>query len=115
MHQRKLTHLPYKIDDIRQDAVLQQVFSTVNMLLSSRKRINDRHLKLVTYSCVPLSPIAGILQWVDNTAPMRDFLVKAHPRYYPNDWSLTCCSLHYKDGPKETKRQTYDEVCRHLR
>lgn len=50
-------------DDIRQDAVMQQVFTTVNFLLrnQSEKKSSpqNRNLRVVTYNCIPLSPENG--------------------------------------------------------
>jgi len=48
-------------DEIRQDAVMQQVFNFVNaMMATSRKGSDDELLKLVTYNIIPLSPASGV-------------------------------------------------------
>jgi len=84
-------------DDIRQDAVMQQVFSTVNGLLRRRNRASKidssnasavtrkdlgehpslctRQLKMATYTIVPLSPACGVLEWVNDTLPFGDYLL----------------------------------------
>jgi ataxia telangiectasia mutated family protein len=55
-------------DDIRQDAIMQQVFKYVNDLMTDREKkgclkpskMLQNKLKLVTYHIVPLSPITGV-------------------------------------------------------
>lgn len=54
-------------DEIRQDAVMEQVFGYVNELLRRRRGRSDRSsisgnrdLRVVTYNIVPLSPAAGV-------------------------------------------------------
>ena len=97
-------------DDIRQDAIMQQVFSTVNFLLGSKSTANKssslhcRELKMVTYNCVPLSPASGVLEWVIDTIPFGDYLgsmsrgkkAGAHAKYYPGEWESSLCRLHCK-------------------
>jgi ataxia telangiectasia mutated family protein len=54
-------------DDLRQDAVMEQVFAMVNSLLrecSSSRATWRRQLTVRTYKVVPLSPSAGLLEWV---------------------------------------------------
>ena len=84
-------------DDIRQDAVMEQVFNTLNSLLKSKSDDGSnltfaKHLKVVTYNIMPLSPASGVLEWVDETMPIGDYLtdkgtkVGAHSKYYPGEW-----------------------------
>ncbi|RKP04909.1 kinase-like domain-containing protein, partial [Thamnocephalis sphaerospora] len=44
-----------------------------------------------TYKVIPLSPHAGVLQWVDNTCPLGEYLSQAHKKYRPQDWPATQC------------------------
>ena len=46
-------------DDLRQDAVMQQVFRTVNNWLQSDTETKQRRLRIRTYRCVPLRDRAG--------------------------------------------------------
>ena len=50
-------------DDLRQDAVMQQLFALVNALLAARPECAARGLAMRTYKAVPFSPAAGLLQW----------------------------------------------------
>jgi len=79
---------------------------------------SDKRLRLVTYSCIPLSPAAGVLEWVDNTIPIGEYLTPskggAHVRYYPGEWSHPLCRLHLNHSPLNVLRESYDEVCKHF-
>lgn len=116
-------------DDLRQDAIMEQVFGTVNDLLQneSSSGINStgaaRRLRLITYGITPLSPTSGVLEWVDNTQCFGDFLtdrgknISAHSKYYPGEWGGNDCREFYRsvaDDPNatlESKRQCYDKIC----
>lgn len=51
-------------DDLRQDAVIQQVFTQVNSLLLSAPETRERALRVQTYKVVPLTPQVGLVEWV---------------------------------------------------
>lgn len=78
-------------DDLRQDAVMQQVFNILNDLLSHSKSTKKDRMHIRTYIVVPLSQRSGILEWCVNTIPLNEYLVGskqkpgAHQRYRPND------------------------------
>jgi len=72
-------------DDLRQDAVMEQVFRLVNGLLSSNVQTRRRQLGMRTYNVVPFTPCVGLVEWVLNTTSIGDYLSKepsgAHFRY----------------------------------
>ncbi|XP_050594170.1 serine-protein kinase ATM isoform X2 [Bombus affinis] len=61
-------------DDLRQDAVMQQVFNVMNILLKSHKDTKRRKLTIRTYKVVPLTQRSGILEWCDKTIPIITIL-----------------------------------------
>jgi hypothetical protein len=85
-------------DDMRQDAVMQQFFETVNGVLAlacakggggggggggssaaaattpTTLQQQQPPLRVSTYRVVPFSPSAGVVEWVENTVPMVDVL-----------------------------------------
>ena len=84
-------------DDLRQDAVMEQVFGLMNSLLDRSQEARRRQLSVRTYKVVPLSQRSGVLEWCTNTQPLAGFLVGpdscsgAHKKYFPGSWdSLTC-------------------------
>lgn len=85
-------------DDLRQDAVMQQVFTIMNNMLRANKETRKRKLHIRTYKIVPLSQRSGILEWCANTTTMMDYLLShnprklgAHQRYFPDDLDPRKC------------------------
>lgn len=72
-------------DDLRQDALMQQVFTIVNTLLASNKETVKQKHSIRTYKVIPLSQRSGILEWCENTVPIGIYLWEAHKKYRPND------------------------------
>ncbi|XP_056641369.1 serine-protein kinase ATM isoform X1 [Diorhabda sublineata] len=108
-------------DDLRQDAVMQQVFSIMNNLLSNKK--TTRHLLIRTYKIVPLSMRCGILKWADNSMPIGEYLiggdsVGAHQKYRPSDKTPAACREIFKKcavKPAEYKLKVYKDICQNFK
>lgn len=106
------------LDDTRQDLVIEQVFEAVNHFLKENEQTRQRNLRLVTYRVVPLSPAAGVLEWVDKTMPFGAYLTSrpskrngAHERYHPQEWRHPMCRQHLKAATTAaTKFQAYSEI-----
>ena len=69
-------------DDLRNDAVLQQLFSLLDAVITTSK--------MRSYKVVPITASAGIAEWVSNTVTLGGYLVGfpseesgAHMRYHP--------------------------------
>ncbi|TMW60147.1 hypothetical protein Poli38472_000189 [Pythium oligandrum] len=106
-------------DDTRQDLVIEQVFETVNHFLKEDDETLKRKLRLCTYKVVPLSPIAGVLEWVDKTMPWGAYLVgrsgkrlSAHERYHPHEWKHADCRMYLKNAPN--KFDAYQQIEAHF-
>lgn len=67
-------------DDLRQDAVLSKIFSILNVLLRKDLETRKRNISIRTYKVLPLAPRAGLLEWVDNTAPFGELARDCHKR-----------------------------------
>ncbi|KAG8200791.1 hypothetical protein JTE90_006373 [Oedothorax gibbosus] len=61
-------------EDLRQDARIQQMFSVMNEIYAGDVNCAKRRLGLHTYKVVPLSNRLGIIEWVDNTTVLMDFI-----------------------------------------
>ncbi|KAJ3865158.1 hypothetical protein EV359DRAFT_80764 [Lentinula novae-zelandiae] len=72
-------------DDLRQDAVMEQVFDLVNVVLNRDVETKRRNLYIRGYKVIPLASQAGILEFVGNTTTLKSWLDRAHVRYRPND------------------------------
>ncbi|KAF4634334.1 hypothetical protein G7Y89_g3781 [Cudoniella acicularis] len=78
-------------DDLRQDAIMEQVFEQVSELLKINRSTRQRNLNIRTYKVLPLTSIAGVIEFVPNTIPLHDYLMPAHERYYPKDLKGSQC------------------------
>lgn len=74
-------------DDLRQDAIMEQVFEEVSKMLRNHKVTRQRDLKVRTYKVVPLTTRCGVIEFVANSTPINDYLRAAHKRYYPSDYT----------------------------
>ncbi|KAL1684061.1 hypothetical protein EV122DRAFT_200304 [Schizophyllum commune] len=70
-------------DDLRQDAVMEQVFELCNSILQRDQETRRRRLAMRCYKVVPLTTQAGVLQFVTNTAPLFTWIPSAHARCGP--------------------------------
>ncbi|XP_058145086.1 serine-protein kinase ATM [Dasypus novemcinctus] len=108
-------------DDLRQDAVMQQVFQMCNTLLQRNTETRKRKLTICTYKVVPLSQRSGVLEWCTGTVPIGEFLVNnengAHKRYRPKDFSAFQCQKKMMDVQKksfEEKYESFMDICQHF-
>lgn len=84
-------------DDLRQDAIMEQVFAAVSSLLATQRSTRQRALKIRTYKVLPLTATAGIIEFVPNTVPLHDYLLPAHQRHYPRDLKPNVCRKYISD------------------
>lgn len=105
-------------DDLRQDAVMQQVFQLVNQLLEQDSNSCTFKLHVRTYKVVPLSRRSGILQWCEGTQPFGEYLTNprtgAHVRYHPSDLAASDCRSKMRDvaqASPEVKLKVFQEIC----
>ena len=68
-------------DDLRQDAVMEQVFDLVNVVLRHHRETKKRKLSVRAYKVIPLAAQAGVLEFVENTTALANWLRPAHRRY----------------------------------
>ncbi|XP_008053488.1 serine-protein kinase ATM [Carlito syrichta] len=108
-------------DDLRQDAVMQQVFQMCNTLLQRNTETRKRKLTICTYKVVPLSQRSGVLEWCTGTVPIGEFLINnqdgAHKRYRPKDFSAFQCQKKMMEVQKrsfEEKYETFQDICQHF-
>lgn len=76
------------VDDLRQDAIMEQVFEHVNSFLRRDSKAQKRNLNIRTYKVVPLSPHDGIIEFVKDANALGDILEPLHAKYRPNDMSI---------------------------
>ncbi|KAJ4398775.1 Serine/threonine-protein kinase tel1 [Neurospora sp. IMI 360204] len=78
-------------DDLRQDAIMEQVFAAVSELLKHHRTTRQRNLGIRTYKVLPLTSSSGVIEFVSNTIPLHEYLMPAHETYYPKDLKGAHC------------------------
>ncbi|OTA98913.1 hypothetical protein M426DRAFT_16925 [Hypoxylon sp. CI-4A] len=78
-------------DDLRQDAIMEQVFAAVSAVLKHHRSTQQRNLGIRTYKVLPLTAGSGLIEFVSNTIPLHEYLMPAHERYHPKDYKGSQC------------------------
>lgn len=66
---------------------MEQVFILLNQILTSHPETCKRSLQLRTYRVIPLQPLVGVIEWINDAQPIGDYLSRAHERRRPRDLS----------------------------
>ena len=108
-------------DDLRQDAVMQQVFAHISALFAGAPSARARQLHMHSYKVVPLGPEVGVIEWVSDTMPLAEYLFSgsrsAHARLRPGDLDHNKARTCLEDAGRSTVgrsaslRAAYDHVC----
>uniref|UniRef100_A0A665X102 DNA-dependent protein kinase catalytic subunit n=1 Tax=Echeneis naucrates TaxID=173247 RepID=A0A665X102_ECHNA len=61
-------------EDLRQDQRIEQLFVVMNILLSHDTACTHRGLQLRTYQVIPITKRIGLIEWMENTCTLKDFL-----------------------------------------
>lgn len=104
-------------DDLRQDAIMEQVFEEVSKMLQGHEATRKRDLHIRTYKVMPLTKTAGIIEFVANSIPLNDFLQPAHPKYYPKDMRSGQARDEVRQmqtHSQETRVKTFRKICDNL-
>ena len=114
-----MTHWQFKSgnDDLRQDAIMEQVFAQVSNLLQAQRSTRQRNLGIRTYRVLPLTATAGIIEFVPNTIPLHEYLIPAHLRHFPKDLKSNTCRKHIADAQSKSVEQrikTFRQVIDHF-
>ncbi|XP_053571003.1 LOW QUALITY PROTEIN: DNA-dependent protein kinase catalytic subunit [Bombina bombina] len=64
-------------EDLRQDQRIEQLFDIMNIILSHDAACSQRHMQLKTYQVIPMTTRIGLIEWLDNTCTMKDFIMNA--------------------------------------
>lgn len=92
-------------DDLRQDAIMEQVFAAVSSLLKLHRATQQRNLGIRTYKVLPLTASSGLIEFVPNTIPLHEFLMPAHERYHPKDMNGSQCRKEIFQAQNRTTEQ----------
>uniref|UniRef100_A0A8C7BY96 DNA-dependent protein kinase catalytic subunit n=1 Tax=Neovison vison TaxID=452646 RepID=A0A8C7BY96_NEOVI len=62
-------------EDLRQDQRIEQLFEVMNVLLSQDAACSQRNMQLKTYHVIPMTSRLGLIEWIENTFTLKDFLL----------------------------------------
>ncbi|KAI0534655.1 phosphatidylinositol 3 [Xylaria digitata] len=100
-------------DDLRQDAIMEQVFAAVSSVLKLHRSTRQRNLGIRTYKVLPLTSVSGLIEFVPNTIPLHDYLMPAHERYHPRDYKGSQCRKEISNvqtKSSEVRLATYKKI-----
>nr|KAG5713589.1 hypothetical protein BaRGS_024637 [Batillaria attramentaria] len=76
-------------EDLRQDQRIEQLFILMNRVLEKDPACRARNLQLKTYQVIPMNPRVGLIEWMNNTCPLKEFLFDAmtdsEKKYYSGE------------------------------
>ncbi|XP_056289749.1 DNA-dependent protein kinase catalytic subunit-like [Pseudoliparis swirei] len=61
-------------EDLRQDQRIEQLFGVMNIVLSHDAACTHRGMQLRTYQVIPITTRIGLIEWMENTCTLKDFL-----------------------------------------
>uniref|UniRef100_A0A452TWS2 DNA-dependent protein kinase catalytic subunit n=1 Tax=Ursus maritimus TaxID=29073 RepID=A0A452TWS2_URSMA len=62
-------------EDLRQDQRIEQLFEVMNVVLSQDTACSQRNMQLKTYHVIPMTSRLGLIEWIENTFTLKDFLL----------------------------------------
>ncbi|XP_075426221.1 serine/threonine-protein kinase ATR isoform X3 [Ascaphus truei] len=97
-------------DDLRKDCRLMEFNSLINKCLRKDAESRRRELHIRTYAVIPLNDECGIIEWVNNTAGLRQILTKLYKEkgIYMSGKELRQCMLP-KVATLQEKLKVYKE------
>ncbi|XP_075069595.1 DNA-dependent protein kinase catalytic subunit [Mixophyes fleayi] len=64
-------------EDLRQDQRIEQLFDVMNIILSQDAACSQRRMQIKTYQVIPMTTRIGMIEWLENTCTLKDFILKA--------------------------------------
>eukprot|EP01084_Bolivina_argentea_P219885 372789_1 len=61
-------------EDLRMDERIEEMFKMINNILCSNALCIERELVLRTYDVIPLNRSTGIIEWIENTIPIKSLI-----------------------------------------
>jgi len=65
-------------EDLRLDQRIEQLFQIMNVILAKDPDCNSKALMLKTYQVIPLTARVGLIEWVDNSIPLKELIASVY-------------------------------------
>ena len=72
------------VEDLRTDQRVEQMFTIMNDIFSEDANCLQRELRINTFQVIPMTKSLGVLEWVDNTMPIKSVLQKEFEAMHGN-------------------------------
>uniref|UniRef100_A0A803TIR6 DNA-dependent protein kinase catalytic subunit n=1 Tax=Anolis carolinensis TaxID=28377 RepID=A0A803TIR6_ANOCA len=76
-------------EDLRQDQRIEQLFDVMNTILSRNAACSQRNMQLKTYQVIPMTTRIGLIEWLENTCTLKEFLMNSMSEKEKNDYNST--------------------------
>lgn len=104
-----------KRDDLRQDAIMEQVFHLTNSILESSRKTKNTRIR--TYNVLPYGATSGAIEFVRHTRSLKEIVEPLHEKYGgPEEYSMRKARqlLNQKVTSGKQKRiELYQDIERH--
>jgi serine-protein kinase ATM len=97
---------------------MEQVFEQVSNLLSDHRDTRQRNLGIRTYKVLPLTANSGIIEFVQNTIPLHEYLLPAHQKHFPKDLKPSTCRKQIQEvqtSPIDKRVKVFKQVTDNFR
>ncbi|XP_062986775.1 DNA-dependent protein kinase catalytic subunit [Elgaria multicarinata webbii] len=74
-------------EDLRQDQRIEQLFDVMNTVLLRDAACSQRNMQLKTYQVIPMTTRLGLIEWLENTCTLKEFLLKSMSEQEKNDYN----------------------------
>lgn len=106
--------IKYGNDDLRQDAIMEQVFQQVNKIIRKDREMRKQQLHIRTYNVIPLGPKSGMIEFVNNSLSLHSILSELHSS---DDYTWLQARRAMKDVQSKSDHErilTYLEITTHI-
>lgn len=99
-------------DDLRQDAIMEQVFEKVNQIFNKNRETSSRKLRVRTYKIIPIGSNSGLIEFVPNSTALIDIVKPYHN--LKDDMRYEKARELMKDHQTEDRMdriKTFEQIC----
>ncbi|KAI9695841.1 MAG: Serine/threonine-protein kinase tel1 [Bogoriella megaspora] len=105
-------------DELRQDAIMEQVFEEVSNLMRNHRETRRRNLRIRTYKVVPFGTSkgnhSGVIEFVQNAPALIDILPPRHEKYYPKDLTHSAARKKIQEASKTNSTDNRVKIYRQV-
>ena len=78
-------------DELRQDAIMIQVFHLINDIFNHEDKCKRRGLRMKTFKIIPFHPLAGVMEFIPNVQSLGKVIEGLHSKHFPSEFNSKQC------------------------